>query len=55
MLRWAVVFAVLAIIVGVFGLANITVVPSPGSRTAFFSLLGVGAVLFALGFMTPRR
>ncbi len=55
MLKWAVVFAVLAIIVGVLGLANVAMAPSGGARTTFFSLLGLGAVLFALEFMSPRR
>lgn len=54
MMKWAVVFAVLAIIVGVFGLANVDIAPSGGARTTFFSLLGLGAVLFALEFMISR-
>ena len=55
MLRWAFVFAVLAIIAGVFGLANVAMTPSGGERATFFSLLGIGGILFALEIVIPKR
>lgn len=55
MLRWAVLFSALAIIVGVFGLANIATASAGIARTTFFSLLGIGAAFLALEYITPRR
>lgn len=54
MLRLSMLFAVLAIIAGVFGLTDLATGPGLLARTIFFSLLGLGAACAALE-LTHRR
>ena len=54
LLRLSMLFAVLAIIAGVFGLTDLATGPGLLARTIFFSLLGLGAACAALE-LTHRR
>ena len=53
MLKLAFIFAVLAIVAGVFGLGDLSTEPGFLPRTVLFTLLGLGAV-FAAADITDR-
>jgi uncharacterized membrane protein YtjA (UPF0391 family) len=54
LLRWAVVFLVIAIIAAVFGFGNIAAGAADFARVLFFIFLAICIVLFILGAMTYR-
>jgi len=54
LLRWAVVFLVIAIIAAVFGFGNIAAGAADIAKVLFFIFLAICVLLFILGAVTYR-
>ncbi|HEY9028553.1 MAG TPA: hypothetical protein VIP05_29965 [Burkholderiaceae bacterium] len=55
MWRWAMLFLVLAIVAGAFGLSSVETEPAPMMRAVVLSLLGVGLGLLVLHVVRRDR
>jgi uncharacterized membrane protein YtjA (UPF0391 family) len=55
MLRWAVIFLVIALIAAVFGFTGIASAAAGIAKFLFFLFLAVCAILFIAGFSVARR